>query len=129
MKKIFTVVVILFNIEGNMKTRIHSLSFHASDKLTDFTLDKVNRLAQYSDRIILTDVVLKVDKSDNRDNKICEVRLAIPGNDLFASKRHSTFEEAVSATVEALKQQLISWKEKVHDRSNRYTPDTLSAGD
>jgi putative sigma-54 modulation protein len=112
-----------------MKTNIHSLSFHASDKLTDFTLDKVNRLAQYSDRIMLADVVLKVDKSGNRDNKVCEIRLAIPGNDLFASKRHSTFEEAVSTTVEALRQQLVSWKEKAQDRSNRHTSDTLSADD
>ena len=108
-----------------MKTNIQSLSFHANDKLTDFTLDRVNKLAQYSDRIMLADVVLKVVKSESRDNKVCEIRLAIPGNDLFASKRQPTFEEAVATTVEALKQQLVSWKEKTQDRSNRQTPPTI----
>lgn len=110
-----------------MKINIQSLSFHASDKLTDFTLDKVNKLAQYTDRIIQAEVVLKVDKSETRDNKFCEVRLSIPGNDLFASKQQSTFEEAVLKTVEALKQQLLSWKEKTQDRSHSHTGDLVQS--
>jgi ribosome-associated translation inhibitor RaiA len=43
-----------------MKINIQSLSFHANEKLTDFTVDKVNKLAQYTDRIIQAEVVLKV---------------------------------------------------------------------
>mgnify|MGYP000144328036 CR=1 FL=1 len=110
-----------------MKINIQSLSFHASDKLTDFTLDKVNKLAQYTDRIIQAEVVLKVDKSETRDNKFCEIRLSIPGNDLFASKQQSTFEEAVLKTVEALKQQLLSWKEKKQHRSHSHTGDLVQS--
>lgn len=100
-----------------MKINIQTVSFYASDKLNDFTIVKVNKLSQYTDRIIQADVVLKLDKSDTRENKVCEIRLSIPGNDLFASKQQASFEDAVLRTVEALKHQLVAWKEKTQDRS------------
>lgn len=100
----------------SMKINIQSLSFQANDKLVDFTTDKVEKLDQFSDRIIDAGVVLKIDRSDSRSNKICEIKLAIPGNDLYVSKQCESFEEAVLRATDALKQQLISWKEKAHDR-------------
>jgi putative sigma-54 modulation protein len=104
-----------------MKINIQSPSFQASDKLTDFTLDKVNKLAQFTDRIIEVQVILRINKSETRDNKFCEILLAIPGNDLFASKQAATFEDAVMKTVEALKHQLVSWKQKTQNRSHNQT--------
>ena len=100
-----------------MKINIQSLSFHASDKLNDFTVDKVNKLAHFTDRIIHADVILKLNRSDINENKVCEIRLAIPGRDLFSSRQQATFEEAVLKTVEALKQQVLTWKEKTQDRT------------
>jgi putative sigma-54 modulation protein len=111
-----------------MKINIQSLSFHASDKLTDFTLDKVSKLKQYTERIMHAEVVLKTDKSETKDNKVCEIRLAIPGSDLFASKRQSTFEDAVLRTVDALKQQLISWKERTQNNSDNQTTERIESG-
>jgi putative sigma-54 modulation protein len=112
-----------------MQINIQSLSFHPSDKLTDFTLDKVNKLTQYTDRISHAEVVLKTDKSDTRDNRFCEIRLSIPGNDLFASRQQPTFEEAVLKTVEALKQQLLTWKEKTQDRTHTASSDVVQSDD
>lgn len=99
-----------------MKIKIQSPSFHPSDKLIDFTNDKIEKLFQHSSRIMEASVVLKVDKSDDRSNKFCEIRLSIPGNDLFVSRQCVSFEEAVLTAVDALKQQLISWKETRQDR-------------
>jgi putative sigma-54 modulation protein len=112
-----------------MEINIQSLSFHASDKLTDFTLDKVNKLAQYTDRIVHAEVILKTDKSERNYNKFCEIRICIPGHDLFASKQQVTFEEAVLKTVEALKQQLLSWKEKSQDKSYTSTSGLMQSDD
>ena len=95
-----------------MKINIQSLSFHASDKLIDFAGDKINKLSQYSEMVMEAQVILKVDKSGTKNNKFCEIRLPIPGNDLFASKQCHSFEEAILKTVEALKQQLLRWKAK-----------------
>jgi len=102
---------------NTMKINIQSPSFHANDKLIDFANDKVSKLLQYSDRILEANVILKINKSDNRSNKSCDVRLAIPGNDLFASRQCPSFEEAILESVDALKQQLISWKEKSQDKT------------
>ena len=102
-----------------MKINIQSPSFHPSDKLIDFTNDKIQKLLQYSTRIIEARILLKVDKSDDRSNKFCEIRLSIPGNDLFASRQCESFEDAVLKTVDAIKQQLITWKEKTVEGSSR----------
>ena len=96
----------------SMKINIQSLSFHANDKLIDFAEDKINKLTQYSGRVMEAQVTLKAVKSATRNSKVCEIKLAIPGNDLFASKRCDSFEEAILKSSEALKQQLLTWKEK-----------------
>lgn len=112
-----------------MKIIIQSPSFHASDKLIDFAEDKVSKLAQFSDRIIDAQIVLKVDRSDTKNNKLCEIRLSIPGNDLFASKQCASFEEALLTTIEALKQQLTSWKEIGQRKPHNYTSDFIPSED
>lgn len=103
-----------------MKINIQSPSVHASEKLIDFTEDKIGKLVGYSDRIMHANVVLKTDRSSTRDNKVCEITLAIPGNDLFASKQCHTFEEAIMEAVDALKHQVISWKGKSVLRLKEY---------
>lgn len=104
-----------------MKINIQSPSFHPSEKLIDFVNDKIEKLFQYSSRIMEARVLLRVDKSEDRANKLCEVRLSIPGNDLFASRQCLSFEEAILETVDALKQQLIAWKEKTGERTGATT--------
>ena len=95
-----------------MKINIQSFSFQANDKLIDFAKDKISKLTQYSGRVMEAQVTLKAVKSATRNSKICEIKLAIPGNDLFASKQCNSFEEAILKSSEALKQQLLTWKEK-----------------
>ena len=96
----------------SMKIYIQSLSFRANDKLIDFAEDKISKLSQYSGQVVDAQVILKAPKSAAGDDKTCEIKLAIPGNDLFASKQGDSFEEAILKSVEALKQQLLTWKEK-----------------
>lgn len=95
-----------------MKINIQSFSFQANDKLIDFAKDKISKLTQYSGRVMEAQVTLKAVKSATRNSKICEIKLAIPGNDLFASKQCNSFEEAILKSSEALKQQLLTWREK-----------------
>ena len=44
---------------------------------------------------------------------MCEIRLAIPGNDLLANAQCKTFEEAVAQCVEALEKQIKKRKTKI----------------
>jgi putative sigma-54 modulation protein len=93
-----------------MKIIIQTPDFKAQPELTDFVNEKVEKLSQFSDRIIESRVLLKVDKSDNKENKISEIRVVIPGNDLFATKQAKSFEEATAKAVDALKKQIEEWK-------------------
>lgn len=95
-----------------MDIKISSLHFKADKKLEDFITEKVNKLSKLHDGIIGSDVVLKVDNSDNNENKTAEIRVKIKGNDVLASKTSKSFEESTDLAVEALKKQLVKVKEK-----------------
>lgn len=97
---------------STMKTIIQTPDFKADEKLLTFVNEKLEKLERFSDRILESRVTLKLDKSDDRENKICEIKLVIPGNDLFVTKQAKSFEEATADAVDALKHQIASWKEK-----------------
>lgn len=89
-----------------MNTRIQSIGFKAKEELTEFVTKKVNDLARFNESIFSSEVILKLDNNATGENKICEIRLMIPGNDLFAKMQSSTFEEATKQVVEALQKQI-----------------------
>lgn len=96
-----------------MKVSISSLHFKADTKLENFIREKVTKVSGMFDGVIGSDVILRLDPSSSNDNKISEIRMQIPGNDLFAKKQAKSFEEAIDLTVDALKKQLTRHKEKV----------------
>ncbi len=96
-----------------MKLNIQSIHFDADQKLLDFVQVKGDKLDTYFDKVVSGDVFLRLEKSDSRDNKLVEIKLEVPGNDLFASKKAATFEEAADESFEALRRQLKKLKEKL----------------
>jgi putative sigma-54 modulation protein len=95
-----------------MKIHIQTLNFSPKQDLLDLVNEKVGKLEKFSDRIVESRVVLRVEKSDNRDNKVCEVRVVIPGNDLFVKKQFSSFEEGIQKVTDTLQRQIKEWKDK-----------------
>jgi len=95
-----------------MKIKLNQVHFSADKKLVEFVQTKVNKLETFYDKIIDGEVFLRLDKSDDSANKIAEVKLNVPGKELFAKKQCKTFEEAVDTAVEALKAQLSKQKNK-----------------
>ena len=96
-----------------MNIQIHSLRFDADKKLLDFVTQKVNKLAQLSDDIVNAEVFLRLDKDDERENKITEIRVEYPRGPLFARKQSKTFEEATDLVIAALKRQIVKQKAKL----------------
>ena len=99
-----------------MNVNIQSVHFKTDRKLEVFINDRVTKLSGIFDGVIASEVTLRLDKSGTQENKITEIRLVIPGNDLFARKQCKTFEEATDIAVEALRRQLSRHKEKVRGR-------------
>ena len=95
-----------------MDIRIQSVHFTADQKLLDYVQEKIDRLVHYYDRIIAGEVTLKLDKSADLHNKIIQVKLHIPGNDIFVAEQGTTFEEATDIAVAVLARQIKKHKEK-----------------
>ena len=95
-----------------MNIKIETVHFDADKKLIDFIEKKVNKVARKSSNIIRADITLKLDKSETKENKITEIRLEVPGEDLFAKKQAKTFEEGVDNALSALEKQIERYKNK-----------------
>ncbi len=95
-----------------MKINISSVHFTADQKLLDFINQKVNKLTHLYNDIISCEVVLRLDANDQIGNKITEIKMVLPGGELFAKRQCKTFEEAVDQSIDALKRQIDKHKEK-----------------
>lgn len=96
-----------------MKVTVQSVHFNARQDLVDFIQKKMDKLDQFYDRILEAEVTLRVENASDGENKVADIRLAIPGNDLLVKKHAATFEQAVDLVAEALERQLKKHKEKV----------------
>lgn len=96
-----------------MDINIHSIRFDADVKLLDFIKGKLEKLGLFYKEIISAEVFLRLDRSQDADNKVTEIKLKVPGSELFAKKRTHTFEESTDLAVEALRSQIRRHKERL----------------
>jgi putative sigma-54 modulation protein len=94
-----------------MKLNMHSIHFDADQKLLDFIQKKLDKLETFYDQIVDGEVFLRLNNS-KVENKTVEIKLNIPGNQLFAKEEAKTFEEATDQATEALRRQLRKFKVK-----------------
>ncbi|MGP8214445.1 MAG: ribosome hibernation-promoting factor, HPF/YfiA family [Bacteroidia bacterium] len=95
-----------------MEVIIESPHFTINEFLEDYTNKKVRKLSHFDERLIKSEVWLKLDKSATDDNKICEIKVNGPLRNIFASAKAMTFEDAITQTVHALEKQLRKSKVK-----------------
>ena len=96
-----------------MNIKINSVHFKADGKLESFIKEKLQKMQSIYEGIIGSEVILKLENTESRENKMVEIRLIVRGYDLFAKKQAKSFEEATDQAMEALKKQLIKHKEKI----------------
>jgi ribosomal subunit interface protein len=89
-----------------MKMTFQTQGFTATEELTKLLYQKVAKLAQFFDKIIMAEVTMRSYNSYINEGKVCNIRLIIPGNDLLANAESQTFEEAITDAVEALKRKI-----------------------
>ncbi len=95
-----------------MKVNVQAPNFAVKDELIVFVEKKLSKLEQFYDHIVFADVFLKVQKTSEKQNKIVEILLSIPGDDLMVKKEAKTFEEATDEGVKTLERQLKKRKHK-----------------
>lgn len=95
-----------------MKWDIQTVGFNPKAELLDYTKDKVGALNKYYDQIVGAEVYLKLVQDNHRETKVAEIKLNIPGRDIFAHHQSDSFEKSLSETIEKLKGQIRKLKTK-----------------
>ena len=95
-----------------MKVNVNAVNFTVDRKLVDFIQQRMDKLEKYYDKIVSSDVFLKVENTSDKENKIVEIKILVPGDDFLVKKQCKTFEEAVELSAESLERLLVKRKEK-----------------
>ena len=96
-----------------MKVNVHAVNFNVDKKLVDFVEERIVKLEKFYDKIVSYDVFLKVEKTSDKENKVVEAKIIVPGDEFIVKKQCKTFEEGVELASESLERLLLKRKEKV----------------
>ncbi len=96
-----------------MKVHAQSVNFNADGKLINFIQNRLDKLDLFYDRVISSDVYLKVENTSAKENKIVEIKLNVPKDKLVVKKQCKSFEEAVDSACSSLERKLKKCKEKM----------------
>ena len=96
-----------------MKVNAQSVNFNADVKLINFVQHRMDKLETFYDKVISSDVYLKVQKTSAKENKIVEIKLNIPRDKFVVKKQCKSFEEAIDSACSTLERKLIKRKEKL----------------
>jgi putative sigma-54 modulation protein len=99
-----------------MKLQVHSIHFDADRKLISYIQKKLDKLETFYDRMVDGEVFLRLN-NEGIDNKTVEIKVRVPGNQLFAIEKAKSFEEATVLAAEALRAQLKKFKTKIRGRT------------
>lgn len=99
---------------------MHAVKFTADQSLLDFIQAKLDKLDTFHDRIISGEVFLRLDGADSNKvkEKVVEVRLMLPGKELFVKEHDKSFEAATDRVLDVLKDKLVRFKKKQNGISN-----------
>ncbi len=95
-----------------MNVQIQSVKFDAGKQLIEFIEKKLAKLDRFAENAMGADVILKLDKDNERGNKIAVVTLHIPGGDLRVEEQARTFEEAIDNSLDVMKRQIEKAKSR-----------------
>jgi len=96
-----------------MKVNTQSVNFSADKKLIDFIQKRMDKLDLFYDKIIQSNVYLKVENTSAKENKIVEAKIMVPGDSFIVKKQCKTFEEGTDMAASSLERQLKKRKEKL----------------
>lgn len=96
-----------------MNVNIQSVHFDADRKLIEYVNRKLQKLENFSDRIIQVNVFLKLDNVVHLvKDKIAEIRVHIPRHNFFVKSTSKSFEESFDDALGSLVTQLKRKKER-----------------
>ncbi len=95
-----------------MNVQIQSIRFDADKQLISFVEAKMAKLDRFADNSTSAEVILKLDKDNEKGNKVATITLRVPGEEMVAERKAKSFEEAVDEAIDAIKKQIEKAKTK-----------------
>lgn len=94
-----------------MKTTFTARHFSSSTDLKEFSLDSVEKLEQFFDKIIVCDIVLSPGQDD--DNPcIAELNVKVPKKLINVSEEAPSYEQAIGNAVDTAIRRIRKYKTK-----------------
>ncbi|MCL8007790.1 HPF/RaiA family ribosome-associated protein [Gelidibacter japonicus] len=94
-----------------MTINIQFVNLDYSVSLAEHTTKKLNKMAEKYDWLISADVFFKEEGTNPEKGKICNIKLSLPGPQIFATSDEKNFEMAVKETINDLVIQLKKRKQ------------------
>ncbi len=94
-----------------MKTDIQTVNFDAPETLVQFIENELYDLETEFDQIIGAEVYLRPGRSEE-DNKTVKLKLNVPGPDLFAEYKSSSYEGGLVEAIEKVRFQLYKMSKR-----------------
>lgn len=96
-----------------MNVNVQTVNFDADKKLVDFVSRKIEKLSTFHDRIIESEIYLKLDNVVHTiKDKIVEIKIHVPGHKFFVKATSKSFEESFDTAFNSLVNQVKKRKEK-----------------
>ncbi len=95
-----------------MKLNVQAPNFSPKTDLLLFIEKRFEKLQQFHDKIVSTDVFLKIQKTASKENKLVELLVRIPKKDIVIKKAAKSFEEAIYECTQSAERQLKKMKQK-----------------
>lgn len=97
-----------------MNVNIQTVNFNADSKLIDVINRKMEKLNTFHDRIVGTDIYLKLDNVVHTiKDKIVEIRVQVPKHSFFVKTTSKSFEESFENAFNSLVNQVKRRKERM----------------
>lgn len=97
-----------------MDAQFQFVQLDHSDAVENFTREKLNNLEKKYDYIVRAQVIFKKEEGQDPRGYICNIKLSVPGPQIFAESNEESFEAAAAETVRDLERQLSKQKGKMN---------------
>tara|TARA_X000000950_G_scaffold52250_2_gene61915 strand:+ start:253 stop:555 length:303 start_codon:yes stop_codon:yes gene_type:complete len=95
-----------------MNINFQSVNYTADVKLIEFAEKRIQKISQFYVNIVDVYVYTKVENTSDRINKVVELKIGIPGDDVVVKKKAKSFEEAINSAADSAERVLKRRKEK-----------------
>ena len=95
-----------------MNINFQSVNYNADSKLIEFAEKRIKKISQFYLNIIDVFIFTKIENASDRVNKLAELKICIPGDDVVVKKTAKSFEEAISLAADSAERILKRHKQK-----------------